>query len=132
MQLVAGQRKSLQVGDVPFLIAQRLNCHPAIVYLGHKEVLKIVGKHGEGIRVEQLQTIWLAIRDGEYRSDPNRTNKAISVYYREPVSSELYVVGLKRVSGCELWVSTFYRSGDKKQANQRSRGELLRGQVSKS
>ncbi len=60
IQLVCGQKSSLPVGDLPQDVAKYLGCHPGIVYLGHKEVLKIVRKHPE-IRVEELQCLPFAI-----------------------------------------------------------------------
>ena len=60
IQLVCGQKSSLPVGDLPQDVAKYLGCHPGIVYLGHKEVLKIVRKHRE-IRVEELQCLPFAI-----------------------------------------------------------------------
>src|SRR5580700_5202100 len=71
MQLVSRQRTSLQVGDLPRIVATYLQCHPAIVYLGHEEILKIVHKHPE-IRVEELQCLPFAISKGEYREDRQR------------------------------------------------------------
>jgi hypothetical protein len=60
MQLVSGQKSSLPVGDLPQDVAKYLGCHHGIVYLGHKEVLKIVRKHPE-IHVEELQCLPFAI-----------------------------------------------------------------------
>ena len=60
IQLVSGQKSSLPVGDLPQDVAKYLGCHLGLVYLGHKEVLKIVRKHPE-IRVEELQCLPFAI-----------------------------------------------------------------------
>jgi hypothetical protein len=93
MQLVSGQKPSLQVGDLPRVVAEHLGCHPAIVYLGHEEVLKIVRKHPK-IRVEELQCLPFAIAKGEYREDPER-GKCVTVFYNEPTKNKLYLIGLK-------------------------------------
>ncbi|MGO9238851.1 MAG: hypothetical protein ACLP4V_33875 [Methylocella sp.] len=63
MQLVSGQKSSLPVGDLPEDVAKYLGCYPGIVYLGHKEVLKIIRKHPE-IRVEERQCLPFAIALG--------------------------------------------------------------------
>jgi hypothetical protein len=132
MQLVRGQKQSLPVGDLPRVIADRLHCNPGIVYLGHREVIKIVGNHGEKIRVEQLQCLPFAIKDGEYRADPARGG-SISIYYRNPFDNELYVIGIKPASKRgEVWVCTLYQSSDRNTKNQRSRGTLLRAQSRKT
>jgi hypothetical protein len=132
MQLVSGQKRSLPVGDLPIIVANYMNCHPAIVYLGHKEVIKIVGKHGEKIRVEQLQCLPFAIKNGEYRADHAR-NRTVSIYYRNPFDKELYVIGIKAASkGGEVWICTFYKSSERNVKNQRERGNMLRAHVHKS
>jgi hypothetical protein len=131
MQLVAGQRQSLQVGDLPRVVAERLECHPAVVYLGHREVIKIVRLHGSTIKVEELQSLPYMVRDAEYRVDPMRRVCA-SLYFHDQEKACLYVIGLKPACrGGEIWISTFYRSSVEKQVSQRSRGELVRRQLRK-
>lgn len=128
MQLVAGQKQVLTVGDLPRSVAAAVGCHPAVVYLGHREVLKIVRAHGDGVGVEQLQCLTFAVSDAEYRLDSMRKN-ALSLYYQNPIDKEFYVVGLKHASGRrEVWVSTFFRTSENKQRAQRQRAELLRAQ----
>ena len=128
MQLVAGQKPVLTVGDLPRVVAEAVSCHPAIVYVGHKEVVKIVRGHSEGVGVEQLQCLTFAVRDAEYRLDAMRRN-ALSLYYRSPIDEEFYVIGLKHACGRrEVWVSTFYRTSEDKQRSQRERSTLLRPQ----
>jgi hypothetical protein len=108
MQLVSGQKSSLQVGDLPRIVAEYLGCHPAIVYLGHNEVIKIVRKHS-AIRVEELQCLPFAIAKGEYREDQAR-GKCVTVFYNEPSKNKLYIIGLKSACrGGEVWVQSFYR-----------------------
>lgn len=126
MQLVMGQKQALTVGDLPRIVATAVGCHPAVVYLGHREVAKIVRGHGDGIGVEQLQCLTFAIKDAEYRLDAMRRN-ALSLYYHNPVDNEFYVIGLKHAcSRSEVWVSTFFRTSETKQRSQRERAELLR------
>src|SRR5262245_8522458 len=109
MQLVAGQKTSLPVGDLPHDVAKYLKCHPAIAYLGHKEVTKIVRKHGD-VRIEQLQSLPYAIKDGEYRDDPGRGN-CVTIYWENPTDRALYLIGLKSASiGGEVWVQTFHKT----------------------
>jgi hypothetical protein len=87
--------------------------------------VKIVTEHPDGVRVEQLQCLTFAVRDAEYRRDAQRRN-ALSLYYRNPVDGEFYVIGLKHASGRrEVWVSTMYRTSEKNQRCQRERAELL-------
>jgi hypothetical protein len=132
MQLVAGRKQSLPVGDLPRGIANYMNCHPGIVYLGHREVIKIVGKHGEKIRVEQLQCLPFAIKDGEYRADPARGG-SVSIYYRNPFDNELYVIGIKAAAkGGEVWICTLYQGSERNAENQRKRGTMLRAHSRKS
>jgi hypothetical protein len=124
MQLVSGQRTSLQVGDLPRPVAAYLGCHPAIVYLGHSEVLKIVRKHSE-IRVEELQCLPYAIADGEYRDDAQR-GRCVTVFYNEPRKNKLYIIGLKAACrGCEVWVQSFYRTTPDKAKNKRQNNSFL-------
>jgi hypothetical protein len=124
MQLVAGQKPSLQVGDLPRPVAEYLRCHPAIVYLGHSEVLKIVRKHRE-IRVEELQCLPYAIANGEYRDDPQR-GQCVTVYYNESTRNKLYIVGLKSACrGGEVWVQTFHRTTPDKAKNKQQNSTLL-------
>jgi hypothetical protein len=88
IQLVSGQKSSLPVGDLPRDVAKYLGCHLGIVYLGHKEVLKIVRKHPE-IRVEELQCLPFAIALGEYREDAHR-ECCVTIFYNEPIKNTLY------------------------------------------
>jgi len=90
MQLVSGQKSSLQVGDLPRTVASYLRCRPAIVYLGHEEVLKIVHKHSE-IRVEELQCLPFAIAKGEYREDRQR-GRCVTIFYKSPINNKLYII----------------------------------------
>jgi hypothetical protein len=65
MQLAMGQKPALQVGDLPRIVAEYLGCHPAIVFLGHRELMKIGGKHGE-IKHAELQQLPFMIAKGAY------------------------------------------------------------------
>jgi hypothetical protein len=118
MQLVSGQKSSLPVGDLPRAVAKHLGCHPAIVYLGHKEVLKIVRKHPE-ISVEELQCLPFAIAQGEYHEDTCRA-QCVTIFYNEPTKSKLYIIGVKSAcSGGEAWIQSFYRTTPDKSKNKR-------------
>jgi hypothetical protein len=125
MQLVSGQKPSLQVGELPRVVAEHLGCHPAIVYLGHEEVLKIVRKHPK-IRVEELQCLPFAIAKGEYREDHER-GKCVTVFYNEPTKNKLYLIGLKSAcAGGEVWVQSFYRTSPENCRSKRGKNKLLR------
>src|SRR5208337_5479177 len=93
IQLVCGQKSSLPVGDLPQDVAKYLGCYPGIVYLGHKEVLKIVRKHPE-IRVEELQCLPFAIALGEYREDAHR-ERCVTIFYKEPIKNTPYTTRVK-------------------------------------
>lgn len=125
MQLVAGKTPALQVGDLPRPVAEFLGCHPAIVWLGHREVQKIVRKHGDSINVPHLQSLPFAIKDGSYYSDPSRTN-CVTIYHRFSHDELQYVIGLKPADrGCEVWVQTFYRIDDTKADKRKAKATLL-------
>jgi hypothetical protein len=94
MQLALGQKPALQVGDLPRPVAAHFRCHPAIVWLGTDELRKIVTKHPQ-IRVEQLQYLHYAIRDGVYYVEKYRPN-CVTIYYI--VDERTYVIGLKPTS----------------------------------
>ncbi len=116
MQLASGQKTSLQVGDLPRPVATYLRCHPAIVFLGHKEMLKISKKHTEITSLEFLQLPFL-IKDGHYYEDEKRRN-CVTIYHKLPDDPRLYIAGLKAVDhGCEVWVQTFYRIDDSSRRN---------------
>ena len=124
IQLVCGQKSSLPVGDLPQDVAKYLGCYPGIVYLGHKEVLKIVRKHPE-IRVEELQCLPFAIALGEYREDSHR-ERCVTIFYKEPIKNTLYTIGVKSAcSDGEAWVQSFYRTTPDKSKNKRQHNKLL-------
>jgi len=125
MQLVAGKLPALQVGDLPRPVAEHLGCHPAIVWLGHNEVQKIVMKHGDCINVPQLQCLPFAIRDGAYYFEPNRL-KSVTVFHRFANDDLQYVIGLKPADrGSEVWVQTFFRIDDTKANKRMAKSTLL-------
>lgn len=69
--------------------------------------MEIVTKHSS-IRIEQLQCLAAAIRDGRYYLEPARPH-CVTAFYREPTAERQYIVGLKPTSGgSELWVQTFF------------------------
>jgi hypothetical protein len=124
MQLVSRQRTSLQVGDLPRIVATYLQCHPAIVYLGHEEILKIVHKHPE-IRVEELQCLPFAISKGEYREDRQR-GRCVTIFYKSSINNKLYIIGLKSTyDGGEVWIQSFYRTTQSKAQNKRQGRKLI-------
>jgi hypothetical protein len=124
MQLAAGSLPELYVGDLPRPIAEHLECHPAIVWLGTDELRKIVRKHGHAIRVE-LQCLYMAIRDGSYYSEPERP-RCVTIYYRESETELSYVIGLKPAcAGTEVWVQTFFRIDDVKRRRRQSKSTFL-------
>jgi hypothetical protein len=106
MQLAMGQLPALQMGDLPRPVAEYLKCHPAIVWLGPNELAKIVRKHGDDIRHEQLQCMPFAIKDGEYYTEECRPN-CVTIIYRERNVGLQYTIGLKAAGGAA-------RSGSKR------------------
>ncbi len=124
MQLVAGQLRSLQVGDLPRPVAEHLKCHPAVVYLGHKEVLKIAGKHKE-IIVPHLQYLPYAIKEGSYYEEAPRP-LCVTILYTDKETSKSYLIGLKSAGrGGEVWVQTFHRIDETKVARKKSSCTLI-------
>lgn len=93
MQLSRGKPPALHVGDLPRPVAEQLKCHPAIVWLGTQELSKIVTKHSS-IRVEQLQCLPAAIRDGHYYLEQQRPF-CLTVFYTEAATGREYIIGLK-------------------------------------
>ena len=125
MQLALGKPPALQVGDLPRPVAEHLGCHPAIVWLGTAELGKIVRKHGDQIKVENLQCLPYAISDGVYYKDQNRPN-CVTVYYRDKYTNLQYVIGLKPANrGGEVWIQTFYRIDDRKAARRQVQARIL-------
>jgi hypothetical protein len=113
MQLALGQRQALTVGDLPRTVAEYLRCHPAIVYLGHRELKKIFDKHGE-IAVAQFQQLPFAISKGKYLYDAKR-RQSVTILYKSPDDNLIYLAGLKATdSGREVWVSTYHRISELK------------------
>ncbi len=112
MQLANGQRGSLTIANLPEEVAKYLGCHPAIVFLGHDELLKISTKHPEIAR-EELQSLPFMIKEGFYIKDNKRKN-CVSVFYRMPYTQTLYTAGIKSAeNGSEVWVATFYKTNAK-------------------
>lgn len=108
MQLALGTKKSLQVGDLPEAVAQHMGCHPAIVFLGHRELIKITKKHQE-IEVTEFQYLSIAIREGCYRTDDQDRLHHVTVLYERPDNGVTYLIGLKAAEkGREVWIATYY------------------------
>jgi hypothetical protein len=109
MQLMAGRKPVLTIGNLPRSVAAYLKAHPAIVYLRRRELIKILEKHTE-IELDHLMHLTFAIEKGKYYSDPNRTNCVSSIYYNND-NEKAYVVGIKTaLNGSEVWISTYHRS----------------------
>lgn len=109
MQLAMGRKPSLPVGDLPRPVAEHLKCHPAIVFLGHTEFKKIVGKHQE-IKAEHLQYLPYMIKHGTYAHDLNRPN-CVTIFHKSDYDGQLYQAGIKAtVRGSEVWVQTYHRT----------------------
>ena len=124
MQLALNQKPELAVGDLPRQAAKYLSAHPAVVFLRRAEFQKIAGKHTE-IDVTHFQTLFLAIANGDYFSDPNRPN-TVTIFYRDPKTHKLFLVGLKcTAAGSEVWISTYHRIDDKKADRKRRRLKQL-------
>jgi hypothetical protein len=125
MQLAMGQLPALQMGDLPRPVAEYLKCHPAIVWLGPNELTKIARKHGDDIKLEQLQCMPFALRDGEYYTEDRRPN-CVTIIYRERTAGLQYTIGLKAAGrGSEVWVQTFHRIDDRKAARRRAARSFL-------
>jgi len=108
LHLARGYKPALQVGDLPRGIAVFLKCHPAIVFLGTKEVHKIVRKHPE-IKLDELQCLHIAIKEGEYYFDKSRSN-CVTIFYTPRDKRDIYLIALKATQGgYEVWVQTFHR-----------------------
>lgn len=125
MQLGLGLLKSVPVGDLPRVVAVHLGCHPAVVYLGYKELYKIAGKHTD-VAYREFQFLPYMISDGRYVSDPKRAS-AVTVFYRNPENGLLYTAGLKSAErGGEVWISTLHRTTDAKVDNRTERATIIR------
>ncbi|WP_045369001.1 hypothetical protein [Methyloceanibacter caenitepidi] len=125
MQTLLGQKDALPVGDLPRPVAEHMRCHPAVVFLGSNEIKKIRMKHPE-IGYEELQLLFLAIREGEYRTDDQRRERCATVFWTFKETGETFVVGLKSASqGGEVWVSTFHRISGRKLSKKIQRTKFL-------
>lgn len=126
MQLALGQRPNLTMGDLPRPVARIMNCHPAIVFLGHKEFQHIASSHKEIQRAEFQLIPWL-IRDGSYYFHAQYP-KSITVFGQLMHDNKLYTLGLKAAGGgCEVWVQTMFRMGLKKAMRRAAPMELVHG-----
>ena len=124
MQLAQGTLPALQVGDLPRPVAEHFKCHPAIIWLGTKELAKIVSKHSD-IRLEQLQSLPYMIRDGTHYLEAIHPN-SVPIFYRSAAEARWYIIGVKPASrGSEVWVQTFFYISDKKAARRLARASLL-------
>jgi hypothetical protein len=109
MQLLAGQRQIMPVGQLPHDVAQHLNCHPAVVYLRREEALNISVKHRE-IQEYEIQFLPVLIEHGMYVWNKKRP-KTVTAFYPEPLENKLFLAAMKVAdSGSEVWVSTLYRT----------------------
>lgn len=109
MQLALNKLPHLYVGELPRPIAKYLKSNPGLVYLGHREFLKISKKHDE-INREEFQSLHLAVKDGTYLTEPKRPN-CVTAFWKDGEKSLLYLLGLKTAGdGGEVWVSTFHRT----------------------
>ncbi|MFD0985656.1 hypothetical protein [Methyloligella solikamskensis] len=114
MQTAMGQKDAIKVGDLPRQVAKHMGCHPAVVYLGGAELHKITLKHKD-ISAERLQMLFMAIRDGEYRTDDQNRARHLTVIWEFPETRETYVIGLKSASnGGEVWICTYYKISGRK------------------
>ncbi len=126
MQLAYGQKTELQVGDLPRDVAEYLESHPAIVFLGHHELLKIRTSHLE-IEVKEFQTLPMMIKDGRYIKDNKRAN-CVTLFYESIDTHKFYTAGLKATdSGGEVWVQTFHRTTANKARKREKRHGYLYG-----
>ncbi|MCL6707443.1 hypothetical protein M8R20_10560 [Pseudomonas sp. R2.Fl] len=113
MQLALGHRPHLLVGDLPRPVAAFLGCHPAVVYLGHETMLHIAEKHPE-MKREEFQMMPYLLRSGSYYFQPGRP-RSVSVFGSLDHDRKRYMIGLKSAEkGCEVWVETMFRTGEKK------------------
>jgi len=127
MKLAMNKRPSLFVGELPRPVASYLKCNPGVVYLGHREFLKIQNKHPE-IETEEFQSLHLIVKDGMYLPDLKRPS-CVTIFWKDPEIPLPYLVGLKAAdAGGEVWVSTFHRT-NQTQIDSRCRrdGILLKG-----
>jgi len=125
MQLFAGQKPSLQVGELPRPVAAHLRCSPGVVYLGHNEFRKIVGKHTE-VCVADVQLLHDAVRNGRYYSDEQGRSNCATIIHERGSEEMAFLVGLKVAEkGGEVWVSTYHRIGKRRLGRRLKRAKLL-------
>ncbi|MEQ8446910.1 MAG: hypothetical protein RIB57_13575 [Pelagibacterium sp.] len=126
MQLAVGQKTSLVMGDLPRPVAAIMNCHPAIVYLGHNEFRHIASSHLEMQREEFQMIPWL-IKGGAYYFHEGYP-KSLTIFGELAHDNKLYTLGLKSANGgCEVWIQTMFRTGLKKALRRVSTMSLVHG-----
>ena len=125
LQLIAGQRKVLTIGNAPYATARAMNCFPGVVNLGWKEARHIFESHKD-ISGEDLMLLTFAVEKGTYHKDPKRPD-CVSVVYQSCVDSSLYLLALKRVSPGELWVSTYHHTNPKKVRQRQGKWPIIGG-----
>ena len=124
LDLLAGRRRFLTVGDLPRPVADHLRCHPAVVYLRNLEARKIWETHQEVTGIDLLQ-MSLALTKGCYYADPKRARCVTSIYTAE--NGKPYVLGLKSAdNGHEVWVATYYRTNADEVARRFGRWGVIR------
>lgn len=101
------------MGDLPCPVAALWNCHPAVVYLGHKEFHHIASRHVE-MKREEFQLIPSLITTGAYYAHEDFP-KSLTIFGELMHDGKLYTLGLKSANGGgEVWVQTMFRTGVKK------------------
>lgn len=126
MQLAMGRKPNLVMGDLPRPMAALMNCHPAIVYLGHKEFHHIVTRHKEMQR-EEFQLIPSLIKTGTYYAH-DQYPRSLTIFGELLHDGKLYTLGLKSANGGgEVWVQTMFRTGVKKALRRVAPMKLVHG-----
>ena len=107
-QLASGQRHSVVLAEMPSKIAMAFGCHPGIIYMGARELTKLLAKHS--LSFAAVQNIPFGIKEGQWFLDDRRQDCAVLIYYSRE-DRELYYASIKKVGpGNELWLQTCHRT----------------------
>lgn len=128
-QLITGKRHPLTVGDLPRRVAEHMGCHPAVVYLGRKELFHILETHQNDISLDHVQQFHLAIRDGRYVANP-KTNRRVDLFYRATPDDRPYLIGIKSAErGGEVWIASAYRTNEQQERSRANRALVLQDYI---
>lgn len=113
------------VGEVPYLIAERLGLKNHNVYLARGSLVHILDDHPD-INIDTLMFLPLAINDGLWVQERAKPHVVISSYISPEIVNRHMVLMKIAAHNTEIWISSFYRARTHQIASLLKRGIILR------